>query len=334
MAELTLRDVPGLRVGHATDADGVTGCTVVLALDGAAAGVDVRGSAPGTRETDLLRPTALVEHVHAICLSGGSAFGLAAADGVMRWLAERGIGFPTSAGPVPIVPAAILFDLDVASTTAHPGPDDGYSACQAAEAGHGPLEGSVGAGTGATVAKLAGSGHAVKGGVGGAARRLPDGTILGALAVTNAVGSVLARDGRVLAAPRGAAPAAEPPSVSAAPFENTTLAVIGTDASLDRAQCRKLAELGHDALARSIVPVHTMYDGDVVFALATGGSTPVPTDAFVTLGMAAVDLLSEAIERSVLLAEPRGGVPAARASRRRPGRPVPSRTRRAGTPRR
>src|SRR3990170_2710113 len=148
MERLTLRDVPGLRVGHATDADAVTGCTVVLASDGAIAGVDVRGAAPGTRETDLLRPGSLVQRIHAICLAGGSAFGLAAADGVMRWLAERGIGFATEGGPVPIVPAAILFDLGVGSADVRPTADDGYKACAAADAGSGPLEGSVGAGTG------------------------------------------------------------------------------------------------------------------------------------------------------------------------------------------
>ncbi|MGH2429774.1 MAG: P1 family peptidase, partial [Candidatus Limnocylindria bacterium] len=142
-AALTLADVPGLRVGHWTDEVGITGCTVILAgADGAVAGVDVRGAAPGTRETDLLRPTALVERIHAICLAGGSAFGLAAADGVMRWLAERGIGFPTAAGPVPIVPAAILFDLGIGSSAARPGADAGYAACEAAAAaGAGPLEG-------------------------------------------------------------------------------------------------------------------------------------------------------------------------------------------------
>jgi L-aminopeptidase/D-esterase-like protein len=303
---LSLRDVPGLRVGHATDAEGITGCTVVLATDGAVAGVDVRGAAPGTRETDLLRPTALVERIHAICLAGGSAFGLAAADGVMRHLAERGIGLTTSGGPVPIVPAAILYDLGIGSADARPGAAHGVEACENAVRGDGQLEGSVGAGTGATVAKLAGPEHAVKGGVGSIARRQPDGEMLGAIAVTNAVGSVVALDGRVLAAPRSA-PA--PGEAASAPFENTTLAVIGTDACLDRAQCRRLAELGHDALARSIVPVHTMYDGDAVFVMATGTGPPLGVEAFVALGIAAVELLSEAIERSVLRAEPRGGVP-------------------------
>jgi L-aminopeptidase/D-esterase-like protein len=208
---------------------------------------------------------------------------------------------------VPIVPAAILFDLGIGSPDARPGPDAGYAACDAAAAGAGPLEGSVGAGTGGTVAKAMGLERAVKGGVGSAGRRLPDGTVVAALAVTNAVGSVVARDGRILAAPRGDAPADSAPS----PLGNTTLAVIGTDAPLDRAACRQLASLGHDALARSIVPAHTMYDGDVVFALSTGTDGRLPTEEFVGLGIAAVDALSEAIERSVLRAESRGGVPAA-----------------------
>src|ERR671914_941269 len=171
----TLRDVPGIRVGHWTDAEARTGCTVVLAPDGGAvAGVDVRGSAPGTRETDLLRPTALVERINAICLAGGSAFGLAAADGVMRRLAERGIGFATGVRPVPIVPAAILFDLGVGDPLAFPNADAGYAATRAAERNDGPLEGRIGAGTGATVAKMAGPGQALPGGIGSAARLLPD----------------------------------------------------------------------------------------------------------------------------------------------------------------
>ena len=202
---LTIRDVPGIKVGHATDGVGMTGCTVLLADGGAVAGVDVRGSAPGTRETDLLRPTALVERINALCFAGGSAFGLAAADGVMRYLSEQGVGFDTGARPVPIVPAAILFDLFVGSATAAPGPDDGYAACEAAERGDGSLEGRLGAGTGATVGKLAGPGHVSPGGVGSAALRLPDGSTVGALAITNAVGNVIGRDGGVLAGVRDAA---------------------------------------------------------------------------------------------------------------------------------
>src|SRR5688500_10063350 len=223
---LTLRDVAGLRIGHWTDASRLTGCTVVLAPDaGAVAGIDVRGAAPGTRETDLLRPTALVERVNAICLAGGSAFGLAAADGVMRRLAERGIGFATGVRPIPIVPAAILFDLGVGDPDAHPTADAGHSATVAAETNDGPLEGSVGAGSGATVAKLGGTADPQPGGVGSAARRLPDGGIVGALVVNNALGDVHARDGRLLVGRAAGQPAAPP-------LGNTTLVVVATDASL------------------------------------------------------------------------------------------------------
>ena len=292
MTRLTLRDVPGLRIGHWTDATGLTGCTVVLAPDaGAVAGVDVRGSAPGTRETDLLRPTALVERIHAICLAGGSAFGLAAADGVMRRLAERGIGFATGVRPVPIVPAAILFDLGVGDPLAAPDADAGYAATLAAEGNVGTPEGRIGAGTGATVAKMAGPDNAKPGGVGSAARLLPDGSTVGALVVNNALGNIHARDGTalVLAAGRPQAPAAG----------NTTLVVLGTDANLDRAQCRKLAELGHDALAIGIRPMHTLFDGDVVFTTSTGDGSRLPPEAFTAIGVAAVDAVGEAIERSV-----------------------------------
>jgi L-aminopeptidase/D-esterase-like protein len=306
MEQLSLRDVPGLAVGHATDAEAVTGCTVVLATGGAVAGVDVRGAAPGTRETDLLRPGSLVERVHAICLAGGSAFGLGAADGVMRWLAERGIGFATEGGPVPIVPAAIPFDLGVGSADVRPTADDGYAASAAADAASGPLEGSVGAGTGATVAKLSGPAAIRKGGVGMAGRRLGDGHVLAAMAVCNALGNVLGRDGRIIAGSRYL------PAPPGAPrhLEHTTLAVIGTDLDLDRPQCIRLAQLGHDALARSIAPVHTMFDGDTVFALSTGSGIAMEGGDFMGLGMLATEVLSEAIERSVLMATSLGGVPA------------------------
>lgn len=288
----TLRDVPGIRVGHWTDAARATGCTVVLAPDdGAVAGVDVRGSAPGTRETDLLRPTALVERIHAVCMAGGSAFGLGAADGVMRRLAERGVGVPTGVRPVPVVPAAILFDLGIGDPNAFPDADAGYAATLAAEADDGPLEGRVGAGTGATVAKLAGVDGASPGGVGSAVRPLADGSIVGALVVNNALGNIHARDGRPLAVAAG--PPASPPA------SNTTLVVVVTDAPLDRAQCRKLAELGHDALAIGIRPTHTMFDGDVVFTLATGDGSRIGPEAFLGLGLAAQDAIGEAIERSV-----------------------------------
>jgi L-aminopeptidase/D-esterase-like protein len=307
---LTIRHVPGIRVGHATDEAGATGCTVLLAEGGAVAGIDVRGSAPGTRETDLLRPTALVERIHALCLAGGSAFGLAAADGVMRYLAERGIGFETGARPVPIVPAAIIFDLFVGSPDAAPGADDGYAAAAAAERGDGPLEGRVGAGTGATVGKLLGPERASPGGVGSAAIRLPGGTTVGALVVNNATGNVLGRDGRVLAGARGEGGefvdatglllGGPPPGPVPPAGISTTLGVIATDATLDRAQCRKLAEVAHDALALAISPVHTLLDGDLVFALSTTrGPAPDGLAGAVQLGVAAVEALRTAIERSV-----------------------------------
>ncbi len=289
---LTLRDVPGVRVGHWTDAEHMTGCTVVLAPDGGAvAGVDVRGSAPGTRETDLLRPGALVERIHALCLAGGSAFGLSAADGVMRRLAERGVGFETGVRPVPIVPAAILFDLGVGDPGAFPAADAGYAATLAAESNDAAIEGRVGAGTGATVAKLGGPDTGSRGGVGSAARSLGDGTTVGALVVNNALGDIHARDGSVLAASSGAA--------AAPPVGNTVLVVIGTDAPLDRAGCRKLAELGHDAIAIGVRPAHTMFDGDVVFALSTGDGPAVSRAAFFELARAATDAIGEAIERSM-----------------------------------
>jgi L-aminopeptidase/D-esterase-like protein len=293
MDHMTIRDVPGIRVGHWTDAEARTGCTVVLGPDhGMVAGVDVRGSAPGTRETDLLRPTALVERIHAICLAGGSAFGLAAADGVMRRLAERGVGFVTAVRPVPIVPAAILFDLGVGDPGAFPTADAGAAATVAAESNVGPMEGPVGAGSGATVAKLGGMEHASPGGVGSAARRLPGGQVVGALVVNNALGDVYARDGSILVG--------RPPDEAQSPSAgNTVLIVVATDASVDRAQARKLAELGHDALARGIRPAHTMFDGDVVFAVSSGDGASNHPETLLEIAAAADDAIGEAIERSV-----------------------------------
>ena len=293
MERLTIRDVPGIRVGHWTDAVARTGCTVILAPDaGMVAGVDVRGSAPGTRETDVLRPTALVERINAICLAGGSAFGLAAADGVMRRLAERGIGFATGVRPVPIVPAAILFDLGVGDPDTHPTAEAGYAATVVAESNDDALEGAIGAGTGATVAKLGGMAEPHPGGVGSAGRRLPGGHVIGALVVNNALGDIHARDGRLLVGRSGRQPLSPP-------FASTTLVVVATDAPLDRAQCRRLAEMGHDALARGIRPAHTMFDGDVVFTVSTADGSPSGPEAFLGIGLAADDAIGEAIERSV-----------------------------------
>lgn len=311
-SEPGIRDVARVRVGHATDSRGRTGCTVVLADGGAVAGVDVRGSAPGTRETDLLRPTALVERIDAVCLCGGSAFGLAAADGVMRRLAERGRGYDTGIRRVPIVPAAVLFDLGVGSADAFPGADDGYAAALAAEeegGGAGPLEGAVGAGTGATVGKWAGPGRESPGGIGSWSRRLPDGSTVGAIVATNALGNAVGRDGRTIAGARdGAGGFLDParvgvPDGAPPPGGSTTLAVVATDVALDRVACRGLARLAHDALALAISPVHTPFDGDTVFVLSTGsGATGHGPAAVMALGLVVVDVLRTAIERSVRVA--------------------------------
>lgn len=292
MSERTIRDVPGIRVGHWTDDVALTGCTVVLAPDdGAVGGCDVRGSATGTRETDLFRHTALGVPVNAICLAGGSAFGLAAADGVMRRLAERGVGHPTGVRPVPIVPAAILYDLGVGDGFAFPDAEAGYAATVAAESDQGPLEGAVGAGCGATVAKLGGVDEGRPGGVGSAARELADGTRVGALVVNNALGDIHARDGASLVTHSGTD--APPPLV------NTTLVVVATDAVIDRAQAQKLAELAHDGLARAIRPAHTMFDGDIAFVLGTGPSGSAEPRTLLELADAADDAIREAVERSV-----------------------------------
>ncbi|HXF51708.1 MAG TPA: P1 family peptidase [Dehalococcoidia bacterium] len=301
--------VRGIRVGHTTDLDAATGCTVVLCEAGAVGGVDVRGAAPGTRETDALRPGNLVGVVHAVVLAGGSAFGLAAADGVMRYLAERGVGFFYAGRHIPIVPAAILMDLAVGRPDVHPGPEDGYRAAEAAS--DGPVsEGSVGAGTGATVAKTLGMDHALKGGVGTAAERLPGGVVVGALVAVNAAGDIVdPSTGALVAGPR-AEPGRFERSLEVirqgrawrfdrpdAGREHTTLVVVATNARLTKEQANRLATVAHDGLARTIVPAHTMGDGDAVFALATG---ELEVDV---AGERAVQALAPlAVERAVLRA--------------------------------
>ena len=299
-----LREVPGIRVGHDTVRGGRTGCTVVLCPPGGAvAGVDVRGSAPGTRETDLLRPEALVERIHAVVLCGGSAFGLAAADGVMTYLSERGVGFATPAGPVPIVPAAVIYDLVAGRRREHPGARSGYRAALAAEQGAGEVEGRVGAGAGARVGKLLGRAASMPGGVGSAWLRLPSGVSVGALAVVNALGDVVDRQGAIVAGARapggGFADAFELLLSQASEVgesgPNTTLGVVATDARLDRAGASKLAQIAHDALALAIRPVHTRFDGDTVFALSCGELECDP----LSLGAAAVSTLRDAIIRAV-----------------------------------
>jgi L-aminopeptidase/D-esterase-like protein len=268
--------VRGIRVGHVTDLEGATGCTVILCPPQTIGSGEVRGGAPGTRETDLLRPGMLVQEVHAVLLTGGSAFGLAAADGVMRFLEERGIGFDAGVARVPIVPTAVLFDLGVGDPRARPGPDDGYRACvTAAESGTPPggglvAEGSFGAGTGATVAKLHGPHRAVKGGIGTAAEER-DGLVVGALVAVNALGEVVDEDGEVLA---GAIPEEEAPAPPEGGWPpagtNTTLAVVATNARLSRERAHLMAVAAHEGMTKAIRPAHTMFDGDTVFSLATG----------------------------------------------------------------
>lgn len=310
--------IDGVLVGHAHDSDILTGCTVLIFPPGTSCGVDVRGGAPGTRETDLLAPHATVQHIDAICLAGGSAFGLAATTGVMRWLREQGRGFETPLARIPIVPAAVLFDLALGQADGWPDEGQGYAACQAASST--VEEGCVGAGIGASVGKLLGVSHSTKSGLGYVIRNMAGGVKLAALAVTNAFGDVYSnQDGRILAGAR--LPAGGFANTNRILCEqalgsdqlmfsggNTTLAVVMTDAKLDKAGCTALAIMAQDALARSIRPVHTAFDGDIVFAVATG-KHPAPHS--IALGTLAAQLLSEAIERSVLMARSMGGIMAA-----------------------
>lgn len=293
---MAITDVAGVRVGHWSDPEARTGCTVVLLPpSGAVCGVDVRGGAPGTRETDLLRPGRTVDRVHALLLTGGSAFGLAAADGVMRWLAERRIGVAVGPAVVPIVPAAVIFDLGVGSPTAFPGPQEGYAACEDASRGDACRSGRIGAGTGATTAKL--FGRPAAGGLGTSSLTLPGGARVGALAVVNAVGDVVDRRGRSLGGgevdPWSRILQEGPPQRVVA--ANTTLAVVATDAALDKTACCRLAMVAHDALAQSIRPVHTPFDGDTVFAVSVGAKA----GDVLSLSVGAVEALRTAIERAV-----------------------------------
>jgi len=303
----SIADIPGIRVGHWTDLDAATGCTVVLCEQGAIAGVDVRGAAPATRETDLLKSGSLVGRVHAILLTGGSAFGLDAATGVMRYLEERGVGFATQAGPVPIVPAAALFDLGIGRSDVRPDAVAGYAACQAA--GESVAEGCVGAGTGATVAKLGGPEGAIKSGIGTACRKLPDGTLVAAIVAVNAVGGVYdPRTGAAVATPRTKTAAWQPPGGT-----NTTIGVVATTARLDAGTVNRLAISGHDGLALTIRPAHTVFDGDALFALslpAADAPNATPAD-LLALGQAAAEVVAEAILRGVRAATPLDGIPSA-----------------------
>ena len=307
-------DIDGIRVGHFTDSRRPTGCTVILYESGAVAGVDVRGSAPGTRETDLLKPTNLVDKVNAIVLSGGSAFGLEAATGVMRYLEEQNAGFATPAGKVPIVPAAILYDLNVGDAKIRPNADAGYKAC--ANAKSGPVEeGSVGAGAGATVGKI-GGGRPMKGGIGTSSIRLANGLVVGAIVAVNCVGDVIdPKTGKIVAGARtpdgksfvNIMDAYRAGRAGATPLQNTTIGVVATNARFDKTQMTKIAEMAHDGLARAINPTHTPSDGDTLFAMSTGTSSATPN--LTAIGALAAEAVSEAILRAVMKAKSVPGFP-------------------------
>jgi L-aminopeptidase/D-esterase-like protein len=304
--------IPGIRVGHVTDLANITGCTVILCPEGTVGGVDQRGGAPGTRETDLLSPMHLVNQVNAVVLSGGSAFGLATADGVMRYLAEQGVGWPTLVGPVPIVPAAILFDLAIGNP-AKPDSAMGYQACLNASAD--PVtEGSVGAGTGCRIGGLMGNELATKGGLGSSCIDLGEGLLVAALFAVNAIGDVLNADGSILGGLRDGADGfadsmnlmrsmaqviQNPPT-----RENTVIGVVATNARLTKEEVNKVAQMAHDGLARAVRPAHTLFDGDTIFALSTG---QIPANVNV-IGAYAAEAAAQAIRNGVHKAVALGGV--------------------------
>lgn len=311
----TITAVSGLAVGHATDEAGLTGCTVVLCEAGAVGGVDQRGGAPGTRETDLLRPMHLVQQVHAVLLTGGSAFGLAAADGVVRYLTERGVGYKSGPVRVPIVPAAVLFDLAVGRADARPDAEMGYRACQAASA-EPVAQGNVGAGTGCSAGKLLGAGHATKTGIGSAAVDLGGGLVVAALVAVNPFGDVVDAGGRIIAGTRPFRGAGFADSLALLRGVTgrlamrvagaTVIGVVATNARLTKEQVNKVAQMGQDGLARAIRPAHTMFDGDTLFALATGKVRASPT----LVGAYAAEMVSQAIVRAAESAAAAGGLPA------------------------
>ena len=315
----SITDVAGIKVGHFTDTRRPTGCTVILCEDGATGGVDVRGSAPGTRETDLLDPKNLVQQVHAVVLSGGSAFGLETATGVVRWLEERGIGYDVGVAKVPIVPAAILFDLGVGDAKIRPDAEAGYKACKAASTTP-PAEGNVGAGAGATVGKMFGGKRAMKGGIGTASIKIGKDLTVGAIVAVNAVGDVIdPATGKLIAGARTAdgkklqgtmagilRGEALPPMLGGT---NTTIGLVATDAKLDKAQAQKVAQMAQDGLARAINPAHTMFDGDTIFAVATGKTTSTKPANVTLIGALAAEAMSQAIVRAIRAAKGIEGFP-------------------------
>ena len=308
-----ITDIPGIRVGHDTNLEAGTGCTVILCDTPAMGGVDVRGGAPATRETDLLRPMTLVDGINAIVLTGGSAFGLDAASGVMRYLEERGVGFDAGVAHVPLVPAAAIFDLAFGSASVRPDAAAGFRACE--QASSEPVEqGTIGAGTGATVSKTAGPDFMMKGGLGSASTLLPDGTLIGAIVVVNAVGDIV--DPETQSGIAGTRSSGGPDFMAGNPFGNTTIAVVATNAALTKEQVNKVAQMAHDGMAQAIRPAHTMFDGDTVFALALGPGSQILHDSSMAasqtsaIGAAAATTLARAIVKAVRNATTLHGVPA------------------------
>jgi L-aminopeptidase/D-esterase-like protein len=322
-----ITDVPGIRVGHAQDETALTGCTVILCEKGAVGGVDQRGGAPGTRETDALHPMHLVQQVHAVVLAGGSAFGLDSAGGVVRYLEERGVGFDVGVARVPIVPAAILFDLGLGRANVRPDAAMGYQACLNASR-RPPAEGNAGAGMGATVGKILGMGQAMKAGIGGASLELGSGVLVGAIVAVNAFGDVIdPQTGQIVAGARSpgsdGAPYGAPgyfadtlqvmkiiaggPPVRFGQRSNTVIGVVATNARLNKEQANKVAQMAQDGLARTVRPAHTMLDGDTIFALSTGKR---PMDVNL-VGAFAAEVIAQAILRAVRAARPVGSLPVA-----------------------
>lgn len=312
----TLTDIKGIRVGQVTDLEGATGCTVILCPPGTVGGVDVRGGAPGTRETDLLDPMNHIEQINAVFLAGGSAYGLAVADGIMRYLEERGEGYKASSGYiVPIVAGAILFDLPIGNPSRRPTAQMGYEACQAATS-EAVAQGTVGAGTGARCGGFLGNEFATKGGVGSVSIDLGDGLIVAAIVAVNSVGDVIDEKGNIIAGLRtppdgntfmgtlNALKSVARQTEVRPNRENTVIAAIATNARLSKAHTNKVAQMAHDGIARAVNPAHTMFDGDTVFALATGEIEANPT----VIGAYAAEALAQAIRHAIYHATSLGGV--------------------------
>lgn len=322
-----ITDIPGIQVGHAQDEQALTGCTVVICEGGAIGGVDQRGGAPGTRETDAMHPMHLVNEVHAVVLAGGSAFGLDAATGAVRYLEERGVGFDVRVARVPIVPAAILFDLGIGRSDVRPDAEMGYQACLNASADP-PAEGNVGAGTGATVGKILGLPGAMKSGIGTASLEIGSGVKVGAIAAINVFGDVIDPEtGQIIAGARVVQKG--PVKIGRGPYfadtlsvmesligrtvlgfmsrENTAIGIVATNAKLNKEQINKVAQMAQDGLARTVCPAHTMLDGDTIFALATGEKK---ADVNI-VGAFAAEVFAQAVLRAVRTATPAAGLPCA-----------------------